>query len=246
MMRFNPKFQQGYFVRRYKRFFADIEVFSEHGTETIVAHCPNTGSMRHCMVEGGECWFSVSDNPKRKLKFTLEAVTSEHGGMAGVNTGRANKLVNEALEDRRISELAHYEHIQREVRFGEQNSRLDFRLSSQSAVPDCLLEVKSVTLSLGGELGAFPDSVTTRGRKHLEELMLAVEQGYRAVLFFCVQHTHIERLQPAWDIDPAYCETLSAAIDTGVEVMAYRVAMTPQCFRIEQQVPFLLAKPSPH
>ena len=243
-MNFNPEFQKGRLLRRYKRFFADIEVDRDGEVETIVAHCPNTGSMRNCLVIGSECWFSASNNPKRKLKFTLEAVTSEYGGMAGVNTARANALVWEALESKRIAELAEYAHIQKEVRFGEQNSRLDFRLSTEGAEPDCLLEVKSVTLGMGDGLGMFPDAVTARGRKHLEELMLAVQQGHRAVLLFCVQHTHIERLEPAWERDPEYCKTLGEAMDAGIEVLAYKAVVTPQCFKVERRIPFDLARPS--
>ncbi|MCL4165676.1 UNVERIFIED_CONTAM: hypothetical protein GTU68_039682 [Idotea baltica] len=235
-MKFESELITARFIKRYKRFFADVEIQGPNGTEIVTAHCPNTGSMRHCLVEGSECWISKSNNPKRKLGYTLEAVTSENGGMAGVNTGLTNKLVKEALLERRIPELADYDDVKAEVKFGRENSRLDFLLSTEESC--CYVEVKNVTLGLGGGEGAFPDAVTERGRKHIHELMYAVEQGHRAVLFFCVQHTGIERVRPAWEIDKKYSETLQEAIQKGVEVLAYGVTMRRQEFTISTRLDF--------
>ena len=206
----------------------------------VTAHCPNTGSMRHCLVAGSECWVSLSDNPKRKLKYTLEAVSAEYGGMAGINTMLPNRLVKEALESQKIEQLAEYDEIAAEVKDGEQNSRLDFRLSAGEQY--CYVEVKNVTLGMGNGEGAFPDAVTVRGRKHLLELVHAVEQGHRAVLLFCVQHTGVQRIHPAWELDPGYCETLAEVMDRGVEVLAYGVKMSPSEFVIDRQLEFSLSK----
>lgn len=244
-MLFDPSLIKGRLIKRYKRFLADVEIETEAGPETITAHCPNTGSMRHCIVPDAECWISESDNPKRKLAYTLEAVTAEFGGMAGVNTARTNQLVKEALVEKRIPELASYQKLESEVKFGQKNSRLDFRLSTEdedsSAIEQCLVEVKNVTMGLRDGLGAFPDAVTERGRKHLHELAYAREQGHRAVLFFCAQHTGIEHVQPAWDIDPEYCDTLAQVMKQGVEVLVYGVSMTRTEFRINKSLDFDLS-----
>ena len=158
--------------------------------------------------------------------------------MAGVNTSRTNKLVEEALLAGMIPELSGYDDLQSEVKFGLQNSRLDFLLSSGHQ--QCLVEVKNVTMGLEGGIGTFPDAVTERGRKHLHELAYAVEQGHRAVLFYCVQHTGITQLQPAWEIDPKYCKTLEEVMDSGVEVLAYGVGMTPDEFKLSHKLEFSL------
>lgn len=239
-MNFEPPLLQGRFQRRYKRFFADVIL--DDG-ELVVAHCPNTGSMKNCLLENGLCWLSQSDNPKRKLKYTLEAVTARHGGMAGVNTGRTNKLVGEALQNGMIAELSGYPVVEPEFRFGEESSRLDFYLgkdNSKKPQQSCLVEVKNLTLGYTGGLGAFPDAVTSRGTKHLRELLLARQQGYRAVLFFCVQHTAIDHVTVADDIDPLYASTLREAVDAGVEVLAYSVKMSREEFVVNQAIPFSL------
>lgn len=237
-MKFEPELLSGKLKRRYKRFFADVELDSG---ELVVAHCPNTGSMKNCLVEDGPCWLSESNNPKRKLKYTLEAVTAKYGGMAGVNTGRTNKLVKEALELGLIKELAEYENIEAEVKFGEENSRLDFCLSKDSG-ERCYVEVKNLTLGMEGGLGVFPDAVTTRGTKHLRELAHAIKQGHRAALFFCAQHTAVNHVQPAWDIDSEYCKTLKEVMESGVRVLCYSVKMSRDGFIVDQPLPFSLGK----
>jgi sugar fermentation stimulation protein A len=238
---FEPPLLQGYFQRRYKRFFADVILDSG---EAVVAHCPNTGSMKNCLVEGGRCWVSTSDNPKRKLKYTLEAVTAKHGGMAGINTGRTNKLIAEALGNSVITELSMYTTIESEVRFGEENSRLDFCLSMGSGLDipaqSCLVEVKNLTLGRKRGLGAFPDAVTSRGTKHLRELLFARQQGYRAVLLFCVQHTAVDHASVAGDIDPVYASTLQEVVSEGVEVLAYGTRMSRDAFVVDHPIPFQL------
>lgn len=244
-MKFTPPLIQGRLKRRYKRFLADVEL--EHG-ELVVAHCPNTGSMTNCLVENGVCWLSRSDNPKRKLAYTLEAVTAKYGGMAGINTGMANKLVYEALELGRIKELSLYGKIEKEVSFGQEKSRLDFRLSGSDCDANdrrsgCYVEVKNLTLGMENRLGMFPDAVTTRGAKHLRELARAKQQGNRAVLLFCVQHQGIDRVTPAREIDPDYYQALMEAKDQGVEVLAYKASLSPNEFVLEESVPFSMNKP---
>ena len=238
-MKFTQKLLEGRLIKRYKRFFADVELSSG---EIVTAHCPNTGSMKNCLVEGGVCWVSESDNPKRKLKYTLEAVTAAHGGMAGVNTGLTNKLVKEALQQGVITELADYPVIETEVRFGEEKSRLDFRLSKKAdtEAPEdiVMMEVKNVTLGFEGGLGKFPDAVTTRGAKHLRELLHAKQQGFRAVMFFCVQHTGIDYVEPAWEIDPNYAETLSEVMSAGVEVLCYGAELGTAEFSVKKVLSF--------
>ena len=256
-MRFDPPLLSAQFVRRYKRFFADVEL--QDGS-VVTAHCPNTGSMKNCLVANSPCWISRSQNPKRKLAYTLEAVTALGGGMAGVNTGIANRLIEEALKHRWIDELATYGRIQREVRYGKEASRLDFLLSSHESTNDeaknagnvestntdrasqgcCFVEVKSLTLAMGQGWGAFPDSKTTRGTRHLRELLRAKQEGYRAVLLFCVQHTDIDRVRPAWELDLEYSNTLVEVYEQGVEVLAYAVNLSPQAFSVERRLPFSL------
>ena len=168
-MQCSPTLFSGSFVRRYKRFFADI--IDEKGN-LLTVHCPNTGSMKNCQVEGSECWYSLSDDPKRKLKGTLEIVTTSHGQLAGINTLNANRLVGNALTCKIIPEFASYDTVSTEVRYGSEKSRIDFLLhDSENHLPDCYVEVKSVTLDMGDGLAMFPDSVTARGTKHLRELM---------------------------------------------------------------------------
>lgn len=218
-MKFTPPLQQGRILRRYKRFLADIEIAQG---EALTIHCPNTGSMKNCWVENGSCWYSDSQNPKRKYRHTLELCTTPDGALVGVNTSRANALVEEALAAGVIDTLQGYRTHRREVKYGEENSRIDFLLQGDG--PDCYLEVKSVTLAEQAR-GLFPDAVSSRGTKHLRELTKLTEAGARAVLFYCVQHSRVERVEVARDIDPVYGQALDSALAAGVEVMAYRAQL---------------------
>lgn len=215
----------GFLLKRYKRFLADIRL--PDGTN-ITIHCPNTGSMKNCMIPGGKIWYSTSDNPNRKYPNTWEFLESENGGLIGINTSISNTLVAEAIEHDVIEKLRGYGQLKREVKYGEQNSRIDLLLETRSASGEtdtCYVEVKNVTLNDGDGLGLFPDAVTTRGQKHLEELMAMVGAGYRAVLLFCVQHSEIDRVAPADLIDPHYGVLLRKARESGVEILAYRADM---------------------
>ena len=219
-------------VRRYKRFLADIEL--EDGSVKTI-HCPNTGSMKACIAPGSACWYSTSDNPKRKYPDTWEIATTPDGDLAGINTGRANSLVREAIEAGVVSELKDYDCIRAEVKYGREKSRIDFLLSAEGRQP-CYVEVKNVTLCLGGGLGAFPDAVSERGTKHLRELTSVAQQGDRAVILFCVQHSAIQKVRAAVEIDPAYAEALKIAHDQGVEVLAYGARLSEEEIVLNRQL----------
>lgn len=238
-MLFTPPFEQGVLLRRYKRFLTDIRL--SDGSEVTI-HCPNTGSMKNCLFAGEKVWFSTSDNPKRKYSRTWEQAESDVGHIIGINTGRANQLAEDAIRAGVITELSGYGSLRREVKYGSENSRIDILLSDATdsadttspdstppttpVKPNCYVEVKSCTLLEGGQ-GYFPDAVTTRGQKHLRELIEMVAAGHRGVLLFVVQHTGIDSVQAAAHIDPDYSALLTKAHNAGVEVIAYRTEMSP-------------------
>jgi len=232
-VKIDPPFEQAVLLKRYKRFLTDIRLDSG---EELTIHCPNTGSMKNCWVEETPCWFSYSNNPKRKLPGTLEITTTPDGFLTGVNTQRPNHLVREAIESGTIAELQGYDSIRPEVKYGEENSRIDLLLSKEGQL--CYVEVKNTTLGVGDGRVLFPDAVTTRGAKHLRELMKMVEDGHRAVLVFCVQHSGAEEVGPADEIDPSYGAILREAIAAGVEVLAYGCTLTPEEIVVNKRLPF--------
>ena len=212
-------------LRRYKRFLADVRL---PNGEELVIHCPNTGAMKNCVLAESPCWYSLSDSKTRKYPQTLEVVTVPGGHWAGINSARANALVRQALAEGLISELLGYKKVQAEVRYGQEKSRIDFLLGDHlNDERLCYLEVKSVTLMEAEGQGFFPDAVSERGTKHLRELIQMRQQGHRAVLLFCVQHTGVVQVSPADHIDARYGETLRAAISEGVEVIAYGATINP-------------------
>lgn len=229
-MRFNPALEEGRLIRRYKRFLADIETV---GGELLTIHCPNTGSMLNCMVEGGLVWFSRSTDPKRKLPGTWEIGETPQGRLACVNTARANQLVEEALRAGVISELNGFTALKREVAYGQEKSRIDFRLDYPAGA--AYIEVKSVTLGFDGtSIAAFPDAVTQRGAKHLRELAHLARDGIRAVQLYCVNLSGIDAVRPAVEIDAAYAAALREAKAAGVEVLAYGVRISEQEIYIDR------------
>src|SRR4051812_9161 len=198
-MDFRPALESGILLRRYKRFLADI--VAEDG-ETLTIHCPNTGAMTGCDAPGSRIWFSRSANTARKYPHTLELVES-HGDLVGVNSARANAVVGEALEARRIPELDGVS-LKREADPPDDTAvRFDFRIDFANR-DACFVEVKSVTLSKGNGLGAFPEAKSARALRHVEALTRVRASGYGAVLLFCVHHNGIERVMPADTIDPDY------------------------------------------
>ena len=233
-MEFAEPLATGTLIKRYKRFLADVRL--EDGSQ-ITIHCPNTGSMLNCNTPDSQVWFSTSDNPKRKYPHTWESIPLPNGARAGINTSRANSLVQEAIQQGVIRELQGYDTVKSEVPYGEQKSRIDFLLSKPS--DDCYVEVKNVTLGEDGGQGYFPDAVSTRGTKHLQELIHVKQQGHRAVLLYCVQHTGIERVSAAKHIDSVYAETLGQAIKAGLEVYAYGATLTPKKIALEKPIKFI-------
>jgi len=226
----------GALVRRYKRFLADI--ITDEG-EALCIHCPNTGSMLNCMGEGARVWFQRSSDPRRKLPGTWELVETPQGRLACVNTARANPLVEEALLNGQIAELAGFTTLKREVAYGVENSRVDFRLDYAGTA--AFVEVKSVTLGFAETpVAAFPDAVTTRGARHLRELATLARAGVRAVQLYCVNLSGIEAVRPAEEIDPAYAAALREAQAAGVEVLAYGVDLSVEELRIAGRLPVLL------
>ncbi|MBD2797531.1 DNA/RNA nuclease SfsA [Xenorhabdus sp. 18] len=233
-MEFLPSLKPATLIRRYKRFLADV--LTPAG-ETLTIHCANTGAMTGCATPGDTVWYSTSDNPKRKYPHSWELTQTQEGHWICVNTLRANELVYQAIEHDIISELSGYEHIHREIRYGEEKSRIDLLLQAKQRV-DCYIEVKSVTL-LQENCGYFPDTVTIRGQKHLRELSLIAQQGQRSVLLFAVLHSGISQVAAAKHIDPDYALLLEQACQSGVEVICYQASMTENGMVLSHKLPFL-------
>ena len=234
-MRFPIPLLAARLTKRYKRFLADVIL--DDGTP-LTAHCPNTGSMLGCHTPGSRVWLSRSDNPKRKYAHTWELVEVEGGTLVGINTGRANALVREAISSGVIGELSGYDEIRPEVRYGNENSRVDFLLTGKDGA--CYVEVKNVTAAVDDAIAMFPDAVSTRGAKHLRELIGTLSHaGQRAVLCYCVQRSDVREVRPADDIDPEYGRWLREAMDAGVEVIAYRATLDPEMVVLTERIPVL-------
>lgn len=229
-IRFDEPPLEGRFLGRRKRFFADVEL---PDGSLLVAHCPNTGSLLGCKVEGAPVWLRDSRDPERKLRYTWQAVRV---GRAWVNvdTSLPNRVVAAAVEAGRIPALAGYEELRREVRYGT-NSRIDLLLSTPGR-PGVHVEVKSTTLR-EGRSALFPDAVTERGRKHLEELTRVARSGGRAVQLYFVSRADVDRLRPADAIDPAYGQALRRAADAGVELMAWKSAVRSRSLSLADEIP---------
>lgn len=222
-MEFTPGLQSARLVKRYKRFLADI--VTPKG-EALTIHCANTGAMTGCATPGDTVWYSTSASLTRKYPHSWELTQTQQGHWICVNTLRANGLVREALAADRIPELSGYDKIVPEVKYGSENSRIDFLLQADNR-SNCYIEVKSVTLLQQGK-GYFPDAVTERGQKHLRELMQIAQSGHRAVLFFAVLHSGIEDVSPARHIDVRYAELLAQAQQSGVELLCYKAQLSPE------------------
>ncbi|SDX30101.1 sugar fermentation stimulation protein A [Ruegeria halocynthiae] len=221
-MRFETPLVPARLIRRYKRFLADCRL--EDGQE-VTAHCANPGSMMGLAEPGEKIWLEPNDDPKKKLKYGWRLVDHENGHFTGVDTSVPNRALRTALKAREFPELAAYETIRPEVKYGE-NSRIDFLLT-QPGLPDAYVEVKSVTLSREPGLAEFPDSVTARGTKHLGELAKMAAQGHRAILLYLVQRTDCDRFTLAADIDPTYAASFEVAQASGVERMICGTRISP-------------------
>lgn len=231
-MQFPSPLVRGTLVSRYKRFFADVVL--DDGTP-LTAHCPNPGAMLGLNTPGLPAWLSRSDDPKRKLAHTLELVEAD-GGLVGINTLHPNRIVAEALAADAIPELTGYATHRREVRYGA-NSRVDFLLEHPGRAP-CWLEIKNCHLRREGTLAEFPDCVAARSLKHLRELTAMVEAGQRAVMLFVIQRTDCDAFAACADLDPAYARGLTEAAASGVEVLAYRCAISPETVALADRIPW--------
>lgn len=234
-MQFDPPLIPATLVRREKRFLAHCLL--DDG-RAIVAHCPNTGSMLGCAVPGSRIWLSESDKPGRKYRHTWEIVEVD-GTAVGIHTGRTNALVAEAIGAGQLPALAGYADVRREVRYGEEGSRIDLLLA-RDGVPSCYVEVKNVTAAVADRVAFFPDARTARGEKHLRELARAVTAGHRAAVVFAVQRDDVDAVRPADEIDPAYGTALRLAATQGVELFAARWTVSSAGVHFCCRLPVLL------
>lgn len=222
-------------IKRYKRFLADVSIpQKDTSSHVFTIHCANTGAMTGCANAGDTVWFSTSDNLKRKYPNSWELTHTASNHWICVNTIRANQLAEEAITSNLISAFKGHSHLRREVKYGDEKSKIDFHLIDAQQ-RETFIEVKSVTLLESGQ-GYFPDTVTVRGQKHLRELMSVVANGHRGVLLFAVLHSGIDSVKPAMHIDPTYAALLKEAFDCGVEVMAYKADFTIDGGDIEMQL----------
>lgn len=237
-MRFSPPLLSGHLIKRYKRFLADIALDSG---EMITAHCANPGALLGGTTPGLRVWVSHQPSPTRKLSYTWQIVEMD-GTHVGVNTSLPNGLAEEAILGDKIAELAGYESLRREVKYG-QNSRIDLLLTDP-VKPPCYVEVKNVHLKRGGA-AEFPDSVTTRGAKHLRELEAVVADGGRAVMLYIIQRNDCSHFSFAADLDPVYAATAAHALSHGVEAYAYLCTVTPEGIEVRKQCAIRLLTNTP-
>ncbi len=223
-MKFTNSLIKGKLLKRYKRFFADINV----NNKIITAHCPNTGSMQGLLDQGNEVLVTEHNNPKRKLKFTLEIIKAKKR-YVGVNTHRANKIVNHGLENKLISEFKTIKNIKPEFKFSD-DTRFDFLCDSY------LIEVKNVTLFRENDIAEFPDAVTSRGTKHLNMLIKSIKKGYKPHVLFLTQIQNINNFRIAKDIDQIYFENYKKAKKAGVKFLAYRCKLSSKEIKIEKKI----------
>lgn len=248
-MQFSAPLIPARIIKRYQRFLIDVELLADapNGTQMgqmVTAHSASTGSMWGVKEAGLRCWISPATDPARKLQYTLKLVEDSFGTLVGVHTGLPNKPVLEALTAKAIPELARLTEWRPEVKYGNQNSRIDFL--GHEPTPDgraqkVYIEVKNVHMRrperFEGDTAEFPDAVTTRGTKHLEELMDMITEGHRAVLIFVVQRLDCKDFSPAEDIDPVYAKALKAAVNAGLEVLVYACDITLEAITLKKRLP---------
>jgi len=234
MVEFSNPLVRGTLIKRYKRFLADIRLDTGR---TVTAHCANTGSMLSVRSAGSPVWVSPATNPNRKLKYTWELV-EVNGQLVGINTGHPNQIVSEAIERDIIPELSGYSSLKREKKYGK-NSRIDILLEQEGRIP-CYVEVKNVTLKRNQKPNCpaeFPDAVTSRGTKHLEELSQMVRDGARSMMFYLIQRSDCSSFAIASDIDPNYANGLKLALSVGVEAACYSCNVSTTGITIQKPIP---------
>jgi len=231
-MNFENKLITGVFIKRYKRFFVDIKI----NNKIVVAHCPNTGSMLGLLKEGNKVWLTKSNNPNRKLKYTLQII-EDNGIKVGVNTHLTNKIVLEALENNRIKELSKNVEIKPEVKFGE-NTRFDFLITKKNY--KAFIEVKNVTLSKKKGVAEFPDAITSRGAKHINELIKASNKGYAIYIAFIIQREDCKKFVISKDIDPIYYSLLSKAVKKKLNILCYDCKFSLKGIKLNNKIKYII------
>ena len=227
-MKFKERLLQGILIKRYKRFFVDIK----YKNKIITAHCPNTGSMMGLLNKGNKTWFSKSSNPKRKLKYSLEII--EVGkSLVGINTLLTNKLIFEALNLKKIKSLIKFDNIKTEVKFSN-STRFDFLISNSKE--KCFLEVKNVTLLRNKKIAEFPDAITSRGTKHLIELINAKKKGFQSYILYLIQRQDCKAFKIAEDIDINYKIAFDKAIKAGVKMLCYDCKINDEEIKLNNQI----------
>ena len=227
-MKFKERLLQGSLIKRYKRFFVDIK----YKNKIITGHCPNSGSMMGLLNEGNRVWFSESDKPNRKLKYTLEIIEVKKK-MVGINTLLTNKIVLEALNYKKINSLVKFDNIKTEVKFSD-NTRFDFLLCNNKE--KCFLEVKNVTLVREKKIAEFPDAVTSRGTKHLNELSNAKKKGYQSYILYLIQREGCDSFRISKDIDERYNIAFSKALNGGVKILCYDCKLSNEEIKLNNQI----------
>ena len=227
-MKFKERLLQGTLIKRYKRFFADIK----YKDKIITAHCPNSGSMMGLLDKGNKVWFSISNNPKRKLKYTLEIIEVKNEKV-GINTLLTNKIVFEALSNKKIDTLIKFKNIKPEAKFSDK-TRFDFFLSNDKE--KCFLEVKNVTLLREKKIAEFPDAITSRGTKHLNELCNAKKKGYQSYILYLIQREDCDSFKIAKDIDEEYKIAFDKALKNGVKILCYDCKLSSEEIKLNNQI----------
>ena len=227
-MNFENKLISGLFIKRYKRFFVDVKI----NNQVITTHCPNTGSMYGLLKEGNRVWVSKSNNPKRKLKYTLEVI-EDNKSKVGINTHFANKIVLHGLQNNLFKEFKGISDITPETKFGN-NTRFDFLISNKKN--KTFIEVKNVTLSRKKGLAEFPDAVTTRGLKHINELVNAGKKNYKIFILYLIQRDDCETFTIAKDIDPNYALALSKAVKNNLNILCYDCKFSLKGIKVNRQI----------
>ena len=231
-MFFENKLISGLFIKRYKRFFVDIKI----NKQIITAHCPNTGSMYGLLKKGNKVWVSKSNNPNRKLKYTLEIIQDKKS-MVGVNTHSTNKIVKHGLQNNLIQEFKDIMTIEPEIRFGL-NTRFDFLISFKKS--KAFVEVKNVTLSRKRKVAEFPDAITSRGLKHINELMKASKKGYKIFILYLIQRNDCNLFTIAKDIDTQYAKALSKAVKNNLKILCYDCKFSSKGIKMNNKINFKL------
>ncbi len=231
-MNFKKTLITGEFIKRYKRFLVDVKI----GKNIVTAHCPNTGSMMGLLKKGNRVWLSRANDPKRKLKYTLQII-EDNKSKVGINTHFTNEIVDDALNNLLIKNFKSLNLIRREVKFGK-NTRFDFLIESKNK--KTFIEVKNVTLSRRKGVAEFPDAITARGLKHIKELLKASEKGYEVYLLFVVQRDDCNKFELAEDIDPEYCELLIKAVKKKLNILCYDCKFSSKGIKINRRIHFLI------